>query len=230
MNVEVKGQVGKKKKKSKKNQGVSENGESENVGEEVLNEELVQEVVPVKKKKRKSKKPIEEINEGNDEINGGNGKKKIEGKGKKKRKREEIEETEGEQIEGEQTEGEQIEGDNGEQIEGDNGEQIEGDNGEQNEGENGGEQYDEDYPKKKKRKVNEPFRRIDTSKSVPVLSDYKFIKGDDAAKKVNQNLKNVKGDRFRHEKTKKKRSYKGGGHGSKITFSVHSKKLDDSDE
>jgi len=55
----------------------------------------------------------------------------------------------------------------------------------------------------------------------------KKIQGDEGAKRVNVNLKNVTGDRFRHEKTKKKRSFKSG---AKITLGVHSKTLDSSDD
>jgi len=97
---------------------------------------------------------------------------------------------------------------------------------EQNVEEQMNEEEQEIYPKKKKRKVNESFRRI-ASTDAPILSDYKIIKGDQGAKRVNKNLKNVKGDRFRHEKTKKKRSYKIDGN---ITLGVHSTKLDTSSD
>jgi len=84
----------------------------------------------------------------------------------------------------------------------------------------GKEAEENEMPLKKKRKVNERFRKIDTEKTIPLLNNYKTIYGDEGAKKVNKDLKNVKGDRFRHEKTKKKRSYKGGG--TSITMEVHS--------
>jgi len=158
-------------------------------------------------------------------------KKKRKRKKIKKRKREEVEETNVEEN-GNGEENGNVE-ENGNGAENGNGEDGDINEVEQNENEeiigedNQVEEYD--VPQKKKRKVNEPWRRIDTSKSLglPILSDYKKIQGDEGAKRVNVNLKNVTGDRFRHEKTKKKRSFKSG---AKITLGVHSKTLDSSDD
>jgi len=86
------------------------------------------------------------------------------------------------------------------------------------------------FNQKKKRKTNQPFRRITaTELENPEIANYKKVDGDDWAKKAYQDLKGVKGDRFRHEKTKKKRgSYKGDG--ANITMEVHSIRLDNSDD
>jgi len=201
---------------------------------EVINEEEIGLSESLPKKKRK--KNVEEVQEVQEEIPEETEivvvkKEKKKEKKIKKRKREEVEETNVEEN-GNGEENGNVE-ENGNGAENGNGEDGDINEVEQNENEeiigedNQVEEYD--VPQKKKRKVNEPWRRIDTSKSLglPILSDYKKIQGDEGAKRVNVNLKNVTGDRFRHEKTKKKRSFKSG---AKITLGVHSKTLDSSDD
>jgi len=222
---EVTSQGTKKMKKKKSKKIVYEEPAVQEI-EKVVEEEQV----PKKKKSKKKNKAQEAVEEAggesnteqdnnteqvetteqenNEKVGGGKMKKKS-----RKRKREEN---------GEQNNPEEIK--NGHAEEGD-GNNLENGNGNGN-----GEEDVDANPKKKKRKINEPFRKIKVEDNPnPVLSDYKKIVGDEWARRANQDLKDVKGDRFRHEKTKKKRgSYKGGG--NSISMGVHSKKYDNSSE
>ncbi|VDO35041.1 unnamed protein product [Brugia timori] len=83
----------------------------------------------------------------------------------------------------------------------------------------------------KKQKVlqNEPFRRVKTSKDE--LHDkfrdnsYRTKTYDQWGRKAYEDMKNVQGKGFRHEKTKKKRGCYSGGSGAKIDTSSHSIKF-----
>jgi hypothetical protein len=87
------------------------------------------------------------------------------------------------------------------------------------------------HKQKKSPKPNAPFRRIDPSKITLPDTDIRFQDNSYIAKgvetyalKAYNDLKNLRGDRFRHEKTKKKKSgYKGG----RIPITVNSALFED---
>eukprot|EP00736_Rhodelphis_marinus_P004713 Rmarinus@m.8049 len=105
--------------------------------------------------------------------------------------------------------------------------------------ENGGTSAGDDTPPAKRRRTNDPFQRVRTedvqksakaraflTNSISALHNMENeLANEDHGSKAHEILEQVVGRGFRHEKTKKKRSY----HGGRISQDVRSVLLDDSD-